>query len=306
MKIKYMVSAVILLVSSSATLAFSKPEYTVQTKKACVYCHYRVEGGGELRPTGYNYKEAGYRLKDYNPPPAPFKQYLHLIIGFLHVLSAVIWFGVIFYIHIFIRPDSLTHGLPRSEIKLGWTCIVLVFITGAALSLFRLHSIDEITQSTFGFVWAIKVSIFFLMVMVAAFVTTRLNRKLKQIDLAKEKEGDVSGVGERDTISTIVFQGDEYDVSESRLWKGGIHMKRHHAGEDLTEAIKDAPHGPEVLERVTKTGAATFELSRNIDERPAMLFKVLAYLNLFFIIAVLMCVSYWNWGPPLMFLMHNG
>lgn len=39
------------------------------------------------------------------------------------------------------------------------------------------------------------------------------------------------------------------DVSESKLWKGGVHMARHHAGMDLTTDIQAAPHGLEVLDR---------------------------------------------------------
>ena len=47
----------------------------------------------------------------------------------------------------------------------------------------------------------------------------------------------------------IAHQGKVFDVSESKLWKGGLHMKRHHAGKDLTTDIQGAPHGTEVLER---------------------------------------------------------
>jgi predicted heme/steroid binding protein/uncharacterized membrane protein len=50
----------------------------------------------------------------------------------------------------------------------------------------------------------------------------------------------------------IAHEGDVYDVSESKLWKGGIHMLRHHAGADLTNDVKAAPHSPEVLQRYKK------------------------------------------------------
>ncbi len=35
----------------------------------------------------------------------------------------------------------------------------------------------------------------------------------------------------------IVYQGRVIDVSQSKLWKTGLHMKRHQAGSDLTEDI---------------------------------------------------------------------
>lgn len=55
----------------------------------------------------------------------------------------------------------------------------------------------------------------------------------------------------------VSVDGKAYDVSGSALWNGGTHMGRHHAGADLSEDIKDAPHGKEVLERVAFLGDVT-------------------------------------------------
>lgn len=52
----------------------------------------------------------------------------------------------------------------------------------------------------------------------------------------------------------VVHQGKVYDVTLSRMWKGGVHMRRHHAGKDLTTDFQAAPHGPEVFERVPQVG----------------------------------------------------
>jgi predicted heme/steroid binding protein/uncharacterized membrane protein len=52
----------------------------------------------------------------------------------------------------------------------------------------------------------------------------------------------------------VVYDGKVYDVSDSKLWKGGRHMRRHQAGTDLTADIQAAPHGPEVLERYPQVG----------------------------------------------------
>lgn len=52
----------------------------------------------------------------------------------------------------------------------------------------------------------------------------------------------------------IVHDGKIYDVTESKLWKGGLHMRRHHAGGDLTTDILAAPHGVEMLERYPQVG----------------------------------------------------
>ncbi len=52
----------------------------------------------------------------------------------------------------------------------------------------------------------------------------------------------------------IAYRGGVYDVSGSKLWKTGTHMRRHPSGKDLTVDIGAAPHGPEVLERYPRVG----------------------------------------------------
>jgi predicted heme/steroid binding protein len=52
----------------------------------------------------------------------------------------------------------------------------------------------------------------------------------------------------------IAYSGKVYDVSHSFLWKDGNHEVLHSAGRDLTEAVKDAPHGREVLEKFPIVG----------------------------------------------------
>lgn len=50
--------------------------------------------------------------------------------------------------------------------------------------------------------------------------------------------------------SIYISQGGRvFDVTESKLWRGGNHMRLHRAGRDLTAELQAAPHGREVLER---------------------------------------------------------
>lgn len=62
----------------------------------------------------------------------------------------------------------------------------------------------------------------------------------------------------------IAHEGKVYDVSGSKLWKGGLHMRRHHAGADLSVDIGAAPHGPEVLERYPMVGV----IRKSVTEKP--------------------------------------
>jgi predicted heme/steroid binding protein/uncharacterized membrane protein len=52
----------------------------------------------------------------------------------------------------------------------------------------------------------------------------------------------------------VAHEGKVYDVSASKLWRNGIHMKRHHAGGDLTNDIQAAPHETDVLGRFPQVG----------------------------------------------------
>ena len=52
----------------------------------------------------------------------------------------------------------------------------------------------------------------------------------------------------------IAHKGKVYDVSNSSLWAGGIHLDGHLTGKDLTSELPDAPHGTEVLDEIPLLG----------------------------------------------------
>jgi predicted heme/steroid binding protein len=55
-------------------------------------------------------------------------------------------------------------------------------------------------------------------------------------------------------MAYVACEGKVYDVSQSFLWQKGKHQVIHRAGADLTEALKRAPHGSELLERFPVVG----------------------------------------------------
>ena len=68
-------------------------------------------------------------------------------------------------------------------------------------------------------------------------------------------EAELAGYnGENGKPVYVALKGKVYDVSESKLWRNGIHMKRHDAGGDLTTDIQAAPHEADVLERFPHVG----------------------------------------------------
>ena len=81
---------------------------------------------------------------------------------------------------------------------------------------------------------------------------------MREFDVAELEKFD----GNNDRPVYVAYKGKVYDVSNSKLWKNGLHMKRHHAGNDLTADIQGAPHEPDVLERYPQIGT----LKKEVEE----------------------------------------
>lgn len=80
--------------------------------------------------------------------------------------------------------------------------------------------------------------------------------------------------GEDGKPTYVALHGRVLDVSGSKLWKNGLHMKRHHAGRDLTTDIQAAPHSPEMLARFPQVGLLRKEApERAIPEALATLLR---------------------------------
>ena len=272
------------------SVSLATPEFSCETGESCIYCHKNPDGGDILTAAGEEFLAADYSF-DKEQKPHFWNRILRLTVGFIHILFSVIWFGAIFYIHLFIKPASLTSGLPRNERILGWICILVVALTGIILTILRLRSLSELWTTTFGIIWIIKVGIFLIMVVIAATATTHLNR------LMREDHNKRNGKPESNQ-SQFIYNGVLYDVNESKFWNNGIHMGRHYTGTDLTSAMPGVPHGDEVLERIKKVGL-TSDLEKPEQSNAARHFIFMAYFILFCMLGVLFCVAYWNWGPPI-------
>ncbi len=72
----------------------------------------------------------------------------------------------------------------------------------------------------------------------------------------------------------IAYEGKVYDVTESKLWKTGLHMRRHQAGMNLTDEIGGAPHSIEVFERFPQVGILKPEKDPSDEHIPDFLLAV--------------------------------
>ncbi|MGC8603136.1 MAG: 4Fe-4S dicluster domain-containing protein [Desulfomonilaceae bacterium] len=61
--------------------------------------------------------------------------------------------------------------------------------------------------------------------------------------------------GNDQNLVFIAVDGKVYDVSKSEKWAKGLHMNKHRAGRDLSQEIRSAPHGLEMLERAELAGS---------------------------------------------------
>jgi predicted heme/steroid binding protein len=289
----------------------AREKYAAQTDKDCETCHKTPGVGPDLTPYGQAFRRGGHQY----PIPAEafkvlsrFKRIVRFFIGYFHIAAGVIWFGTIFYVHVFISPQALTRGLPKSELILGWVCATITGITGFLLTTARLSALSQLSMTKFGIILSAKIILYLLMVGIALFTTIVIRKKLKreigQQETKEATEGifthtellSFNGTGQKPTY--IAVGGDVYDLSGSPTWKEGRHMGQHFAGRDLTDDLSAAPHGPEVLEKFKRVGNL-WKGSAEISPRVSATRKTFIYLaNSALVISflILLCVALWRWG----------
>ncbi len=74
--------------------------------------------------------------------------------------------------------------------------------------------------------------------------------ELRKFTVEELKEYD----GQNGKPVYVAYEDKVIDVSASKLWKNGQHMRLHHAGEDLTLELAKAPHDASVLGRFPQVG----------------------------------------------------
>jgi predicted heme/steroid binding protein/uncharacterized membrane protein len=286
-------------------------EYAAQTEKDCETCHRTPEGGPDLTSYGKAFQQGGHQFpvpSEAFEEPSLFKQIFHLVSGYLHIVAGVIWFGTIFYVHVFITPKALTGGLPRSELMLGWSCITVLSLTGFHLTMTRISALSQLYTTRFGIILSIKIILFLSMVCIALFTTVVLRKRLKrergQREIKQATEGSFTHMdllsfdGTEQKPTYVAVDEDVYDLSQSAAWKEGRHMGQHLAGRDLTDGLSTAPHSREVLEKFRKVG----KLWKGPKGPPIQVgtsrktFIFLANSALAISFLILLCIALWRWG----------
>ena len=94
---------------------------------------------------------------------------------------------------------------------------------------------------------------------------------MKEFDAGELKQFN----GEDGKPIYVAYKGKVYDLTDSKMWRKGMHMKRHQAGHDLTTDIQAAPHAPDLLERYPQVGLLKVEAVEE-QQIPAALGSLLA------------------------------
>lgn len=278
-------------------------EYASQTGHSCAVCHLDSGGGGELTATGKTFSATRHGEAE-SSEMGMFVKVFRLAIGYIHFLTAIFWFGTILYVHLILKPAYAAGGLPRGELRVGIVSMIVMGITGAILTFYRITSFDALMHTRFGILLLIKISLYLVMVLSVLFVITVIGPRLK----AQRKEpgpADATGGltleelasfdGKEGRPAWFAFEGMIYDTTQSQLWKQGLHMGRHTAGNNLTEALKLAPHGRENVTAMTVVGALIAATPRKVPLHERVFF-FMAHMNLAIVIIIILILSLWRWG----------
>jgi len=290
-----------LLIIASPFLSHATPEYAGQTGFECKTCH--VDGtGGKLTKDGENFKE-DLIVKGLYRPLSTIQKVVRLIIGYLHLLTAIAWFGTIFYVHILLKPAYAAKGLPKGELILGWLGIVIMGITGTLLTISRIPAWNMFYTTRFGILLSVKIILFLIMAASAAVVTfvigPRIRKQRAQISTQPKTRMTLDDLQHFDGVenrpSYFAYKGKVYDVCLSKVWKGGSHFKKHHAGDDLTDILKTAPHGEDKILKmpvVAELAPLETKLEKPTHEKA---FYFMAYMNLIFVFLITFIIALWRW-----------
>jgi|SRR5208283_1592708 len=277
------------------------PEYAKQTGKNCGDCHVDPAGGGKLTKDGEAFKDS-LRIKGQYRLLNPAQRVIRFIIGYFHTMTAILWFGTILYVHIVLKPAYAAQGLPKGELMLGWGSIIIMAVTGTLLAIARVPTWHMLFYTRFGILLTIKIILFLIMVSTAVFATFVVGPKLRK----KREQGILHRTGDMKSDELSQFDGKEgrpgyiayngiiYDVTSSKLWRGGRHLRKHHAGADLTDILKTAPHGEEKALKMPVIGKLLIE--KEIKKQPHIKqFYFLAYMNLVLVFSIVFIISLWRW-----------
>ncbi len=182
--------------------------------------------------------------------------------------------------------------------------MIVILLTGILLTVARIPSWQQLYTTRFGILLSVKIFLFLIMfssaVIVTVFIGPRLRKQRSGVKPRETRDYTLNDLGQFDgkdgRPAYIAFKGTVYEVTGSRLWKNGLHLMKHAAGNDLTELLKTAPHGEDRILAMPQAG----RLVASEDKKPLppfheRLFYFIAYMNLVLVFVITFVVALWRW-----------
>ena len=237
------------------------------------------------------------------PEKIDFLHYLSFTAGLLHLFTAVFWFGTILYVQLILKPAYAASGFPRGEVKVGLFSIAIMAVTGITLTLLRVPSWSFFIETRFGILLMVKVFLFLIMTGTALFVVGVIGPKLQATRKSQPlptgqkftPEQMKSLDGKESKPAYFIYYGRVFDVTNSPFWKDGQHFGRHHAGEDRTKVLKQAPHREDKVLEMPQVGEIRPDEQKSSVPVHVRAFFVMAHLNLIFVFLIILILALWRW-----------
>ena len=257
-----------LVLAAPETLS-ARPEFARYTGQSCGSCHVSALGGGSLTPDGEAFRES-LEERDIAIDPSlrlsTGQRLLHIFLWLIHIPFGIGWVGL-FSLTFF--PALKREGLaipPRPYIRQMLYSIIVIAVTGPAMVYLKLRASPSLLETRFGMLLILKIAavlaLFAATVVLIRYTTVLLSRRYRGMT-ARIEEGRELGLSTGDLMlfngsekrkALVAVDGEIFDVTGRDLWRKGIHPGGHRAGHDLSGEFDQAPHGKEVLDRVSPVG----------------------------------------------------
>lgn len=306
MKVFKSILIIITLCCLASLIAFpvnATESYAEKTGAECEICHIDPLGGGDLTEFGKGYlMSVSPETIQSSGKQSSWSRLIRLVFLYIHITTAFLWFGTILYVHLVLKPAYASKGLPSGEVKVGIVSMVIMAVTGTVLTYYKVPSFNLLFSSNFGILLLAKIIIFTIMVSSAIFVVFVIGPKLKKKKKLQAVPSESLTIdelanfdGEEGRPAYFAYKGKIYDVSQSKLWKNGSHMKRHQAGVDLTDILSQAPHEEDKILNMPEVGKLSMQTAKPQGECHKKVFYFMAYMNLGFVFIITLILALWRW-----------
>jgi predicted heme/steroid binding protein len=303
-KISFIFTPLLILIYCTADRLNATETYAEQTGKDCSICHVDPAGGTELTVQGLDFKKTCISEGQEVVKRSIMANLIRFIAGYVHIVTAIFWFGTILYVHLVLKPAYAARGLPKGEVRVGLLSMLIMLITGVILLVNRISSFSMLFETRFGILLSIKIVLFIVMVLTALIAVLFIGPRLHQMSVFKSNKAgkDMTSDellyfdGKEGRPAYIAYNRGIYDVSDSGIWMNGVHFFKHAAGIDLTAYLKQAPHDEDRVLRMPKVGTILSIEGKKERSKFERIFYFIAYFNLTLVLLIILILALWRWG----------